>query len=170
MVAERASIPFVEIPEQHKRRQYIVGSHAAKTDRAHAMIVTYVGDTETGLHHHPNAESMFVLLDGALDFVVNGETVQVSPGQVTYFGMNDVHALRPSAGGRARGVPRVPRPRRLLDRQAHRLKLAARSLFLASLALPSLAAEPVTIGVSSRSFNPGYANMWIGIPLGLYGP
>src|SRR5262249_29466551 len=25
------------------------------------------------------------------------------------------------------------------------------------------------IGVASRSFNPGFSNMWIGIPLGLYG-
>jgi NitT/TauT family transport system substrate-binding protein len=34
-----------------------------------------------------------------------------------------------------------------------------------------LAAEPakVVIGVSSRSFNPGFSNMWIGIALGLYG-
>src|SRR5262249_38522796 len=37
--------------------------------------------------------------------------------------------------------------------------------------LPSRAADPakVTIGVASRSFNPGFSNMWIGIPLGLYG-
>jgi mannose-6-phosphate isomerase-like protein (cupin superfamily) len=97
-IADRSAIPFVEIPEQRKRRQYIVGSHAAKTDRAHAMIVTYVGDTMTGLHHHPNAESMFVLLDGTLDFTVNGDHVMVGPGQVTYFAMNDVHALRPAPG------------------------------------------------------------------------
>lgn len=33
------------------------------------------------------------------------------------------------------------------------------------------AADPqkVVIGVSSRSFNPGFSNMWIGIPIGLYG-
>ena len=38
-------------------------------------------------------------------------------------------------------------------------------------AMPALAADPakVVIGVSSRSFNPGFSNMWIGIPLGLYG-
>ncbi|MCC7345863.1 MAG: ABC transporter substrate-binding protein [Variibacter sp.] len=35
---------------------------------------------------------------------------------------------------------------------------------------PAAAAEKVVIGVSSRSFNPGFSNMWIGIPLGLYGP
>ncbi|QDC00737.1 ABC transporter substrate-binding protein [Mesorhizobium sp. 8] len=38
------------------------------------------------------------------------------------------------------------------------------------LASPTFAQEnPVVIGVSSRSFNPGFSNMWIGIPLGLYG-
>ena len=45
-----------------------------------------------------------------------------------------------------------------------------RCLLAALFATAAYAAEPVTIGVSSRSFNPGYANMWIGIPLGLYGP
>ena len=34
----------------------------------------------------------------------------------------------------------------------------------------ALAQQKVTIGVSSRSFNPGFSNMWIGIPVGLYGP
>ncbi len=43
---------------------------------------------------------------------------------------------------------------------------------LASFTSPAATAQPadVVIGVSSRSFNPGYSNMWIGIPLGLYGP
>ncbi len=37
---------------------------------------------------------------------------------------------------------------------------------------PAQAAEPqkVVIGIASRSFNAGFSNMWIGIPLGLYGP
>lgn len=40
-----------------------------------------------------------------------------------------------------------------------------------SAATTPLTAEPakVVIGISSRSFNPGFSNMWIGIPLGLYG-
>jgi NitT/TauT family transport system substrate-binding protein len=36
-------------------------------------------------------------------------------------------------------------------------------------AAPGQVLEP-TIGVSSRSFNPGFSNMWIGEPLGLFGP
>lgn len=32
------------------------------------------------------------------------------------------------------------------------------------------APKKVVIGVSSRSYNPGFSNMWIGIPIGMYGP
>jgi NitT/TauT family transport system substrate-binding protein len=37
--------------------------------------------------------------------------------------------------------------------------------------VPATAQQPqkVVIGVSSRSFNPGFSNMWIGIPIGVYG-
>jgi quercetin dioxygenase-like cupin family protein len=59
------------------------------------MIVLYDKDTVTGLHHHPNAESMFVMLEGALQFTVNGEPVVLTPG---HFGLNDRHALRVADG------------------------------------------------------------------------
>ena len=50
------------------------------------------------------------------------------------------------------------------------LVAAVTGVMAASVATP-LVAQPakVVIGVSSRSFNPGFSNMWIGIPLGLYG-
>jgi quercetin dioxygenase-like cupin family protein len=51
------------------------------------MIVVYDKDTVTGLHHHPNAESMFVMLEGALQFTVNGEPVVLTPGQAVYLGL-----------------------------------------------------------------------------------
>jgi quercetin dioxygenase-like cupin family protein len=62
------------------------------------MIVVYDKDTVTRLHHHPNAESMFVVLDGALRFTVNGAEVVVEPGQAAYFGMDDPHGLRVADG------------------------------------------------------------------------
>jgi quercetin dioxygenase-like cupin family protein len=62
------------------------------------MIVIYAKDTATRLHHHPNAESMFVPLDGALQFTVNGEQVKVTPGQAAYFAMNDTHGLHVAPG------------------------------------------------------------------------
>jgi len=97
-VAERGKTPIVDIPAEKKRRIYFVGHGAAHSARGHAMIVVYAKDTVTGLHHHPNAESMFVPLDGALQFTVNGEQVTVAPGQAAYFAMHDTHGLRVADG------------------------------------------------------------------------
>jgi mannose-6-phosphate isomerase-like protein (cupin superfamily) len=97
-VAGRRSTPIHDIPAEKKRRIYFVGHDAAHSERGHAMIVIYAKDTVTRLHHHPNAESMFVPLDGALEFTVNGEQVKVAPGQAAYFPMNDKHGLHVAPG------------------------------------------------------------------------
>jgi mannose-6-phosphate isomerase-like protein (cupin superfamily) len=97
-VAERARTPAIALPEQKKQRLYFVGHHGAQSERGHAMIVVYEKDTVTGLHQHPNAESMFVVLDGALRFSVNGKQAMIEPGQAVYFGMNDSHGLRVADG------------------------------------------------------------------------
>jgi quercetin dioxygenase-like cupin family protein len=62
------------------------------------MIVVYERETVTGMHMHPNAESMFVVLDGALQFTVNGEQGVVKPGQAAIFGTNDRHGLHTADG------------------------------------------------------------------------
>jgi mannose-6-phosphate isomerase-like protein (cupin superfamily) len=92
-VAARAATPIHDVAAEKKRRIYFVGHGAAHSERGHAMIVMYQKETVTGLHHHPNAESMFVPLDGALQFTVNGAKVRVAPGQAAYFAMNDTHGL-----------------------------------------------------------------------------
>ena len=97
-VIERDKAPVLDLPKDHKKRLYFVDDHAAKSQRGHAMIVVYDTQTVTGLHHHPNAESMFVVLDGALKFTVNGEPVVVKPGQAAIFGLNDRHGLRVADG------------------------------------------------------------------------
>jgi mannose-6-phosphate isomerase-like protein (cupin superfamily) len=97
-VAERRTTRIHDIPAEKKRRIYFVGHGAAQSERGHAMIVIYGKDTVTRLHHHPNAESMFVPLDGALEFTVNGEQVRVAPGQAAYFAMNDRHGLHVAPG------------------------------------------------------------------------
>ena len=98
-VIERAKTEIVPIPDQHKKRIYFCGhQHGSHTERGHAMIVVYDKQTYTALHHHPNAESMFVLLDGACEFTVNGKQVVVSPGEATYFTMNDKHGLHTAPG------------------------------------------------------------------------
>lgn len=98
-VADRARTAVVDVPDQKKKRIHFVGhDDGAKSDRGHAMIVVYAQDTVTALHHHPDAESLFVPLDGALEFTVNGEQVIVGTGQAAYFGMRDKHGLRVAAG------------------------------------------------------------------------
>jgi mannose-6-phosphate isomerase-like protein (cupin superfamily) len=97
-VAARATTAVHDIPAEKKRRLYFVGEHAAHSERAHAMIVEYVRDTVTGLHMHPNAESMFVLLSGRTRFTLNGGDVTVGRGQATCFPMGDRHGLRVAEG------------------------------------------------------------------------
>ena len=96
--AARATTPVHDVPEEKKRRIYFVGHGAVQSERAHAMIVEYVRDTVTGMHMHPNAESMFVLLSGKTRFTVNGEDVIVGRGQATVFPMGDRHGLRVAEG------------------------------------------------------------------------
>lgn len=96
--AARATTAVHDIPAEKKRRIYFVGKDAVRSERAHAMIVEYVRDTVTGLHMHPNAESMFVLLSGKTRFTVNGEDVIVGRGQATIFPMGDRHGLRVAEG------------------------------------------------------------------------
>ena len=97
-VAEREKTEVIEVPTERKKRIIFVGHHGAQSERAHAMIVVYAKETQTALHHHPNAESMFVLLDGAVEFTVNGKQQLLKPGQAVYFGANDVHGLHTAAG------------------------------------------------------------------------
>jgi mannose-6-phosphate isomerase-like protein (cupin superfamily) len=97
-VIERGTAPMSETPNDHKIRLYFVDKEAAKSERGHAMIVIYDKETVTAMHMHPNAESLFVVLDGAIEFIVNGEKAVVKPGQAAIFGMNDRHALRAAEG------------------------------------------------------------------------
>jgi mannose-6-phosphate isomerase-like protein (cupin superfamily) len=97
-VAARDATPVHAIPEELKRRIYFAGKEAARTERGHAMIVLYEKDTVTGMHMHPNAESMFVFLSGKTRFTVNGEDIIVGRGQATYFPASDRHGLRVADG------------------------------------------------------------------------
>jgi quercetin dioxygenase-like cupin family protein len=97
-VAERGKAPVVDLPKEKKKRIYFVADAAVRSQRGHAMIVIYERDTVTRLHQHPNAESMFVVLEGVLAFTINGEPAVLAPGQAAYFGCNDVHGLRTAEG------------------------------------------------------------------------
>jgi mannose-6-phosphate isomerase-like protein (cupin superfamily) len=97
-VAPRASTPVHDIAAERKGRVYFVGEEAAPSDRAHAMIVLYEKDTVTGMHMHPNADSMFVVLSGRIRFTVNGEDVVVDRGHAACFPAGDRHGLRLAEG------------------------------------------------------------------------
>src|SRR5262249_57757347 len=79
-------------------RRYFVSHEASESDRGHAMIVEYERDTETVMHYHPDAESLFVVLHGDIRFVIDGTPVVLARGQAAYFPMNDRHALRCADG------------------------------------------------------------------------
>jgi quercetin dioxygenase-like cupin family protein len=97
-VIERGTAPVKVLPQDHKTRLYFVDKEAAQSERGHAMIVVYDKDTLTSMHMHPNAESLFVVLDGAIQFTVNGKPEVVKPGQAAIFGSNDRHGLRAADG------------------------------------------------------------------------
>jgi mannose-6-phosphate isomerase-like protein (cupin superfamily) len=100
-VTNRAEVTPLLLAEEKKQRIYFVAPKAnVVSPRAHAMIVIYEQETITPLHHHPDAESMFVLLEGAISFVINGEPAEVRPGQAAYFTINDRHSLRVADGHR----------------------------------------------------------------------
>lgn len=96
--SHRSTVPVVPIPEQKKRRLFFVDKNAAPSERGHAMIVLYDKDTVTGIHMHPNAESMFVILTGKVRFNVNGEDVVIGRGQAAHFPAGDRHGLRGHEG------------------------------------------------------------------------
>ncbi|MET0668936.1 MAG: cupin domain-containing protein [Xanthobacteraceae bacterium] len=97
-VIERGHAPVKVLPQDHKTRLYFVDKEAAHSERAHAMIVIYDKDTLTAMHMHPDAESLFVILDGAIQFTINGKDEVVKPGQAALFGSNDRHSLRAADG------------------------------------------------------------------------
>lgn len=97
-VIERGKAPVKVVPEARKTRLFFVDKEAAQSGRAHAMIVIYDEQTLTKMHMHPDAESLFVILDGAIEFTVNGELRVVKPGQAAIFGSNDRHSLHAAEG------------------------------------------------------------------------
>jgi len=58
----------------------------------------YQHDTVTGMHMHPNAESMFILLTGKTNFTVNGQDFILERGNATVFPMGDRHGLKVAEG------------------------------------------------------------------------
>jgi quercetin dioxygenase-like cupin family protein len=94
-----ADQPVVDLPKEKKRRIYLANDKIAGSNRGHAMIVRYTGDALTPRHHHPNAESLFVVLTGKVAFTVDGQERVLARGEAAFFPTNDSHGLK-SADGR----------------------------------------------------------------------
>jgi mannose-6-phosphate isomerase-like protein (cupin superfamily) len=92
-------LPVVDLPAERKRRIYLANKAlAAGSERGHAMIVRYTGETLTKQHHHPNAESLFVILSGRVKFLVDGRERVVGRGEAAFFPIDDRHGLRSADG------------------------------------------------------------------------
>ena len=90
--------PVIDLPEEKKRRIYLANRALAGSERGHAMIVRYTGETLTKRHHHPNAESLFVILTGRVAFTIDGQSHVLGAGEAAFFPANDSHGLRSADG------------------------------------------------------------------------
>ena len=91
-------LPVVDLPAEKKRRTYLANHAIAGSERGHAMIVRYTGDTLTKRHHHPNAESLFVILTGRVAFTIDGKERVLGAGEAAFFPVNDSHGLKSADG------------------------------------------------------------------------
>jgi mannose-6-phosphate isomerase-like protein (cupin superfamily) len=99
-ILHTSGLPVVDLPAEKKRRTYLANAEIGGTQRGHAMIVAYTGETLTKRHHHPNAESLFVVLTGRVRFLVDGRERVLGRGEAAFFPVNDSHGLK-SADGNA---------------------------------------------------------------------
>ncbi len=97
-VVSVGDLPKVDVPEQKKQRTYLVGKEAVPSERSHAMIVGYTGETLTKSHHHPNAECIFLFLEGNALLLNEGTEEPVRPGDFAFFGVNKSHGMRSADG------------------------------------------------------------------------
>jgi mannose-6-phosphate isomerase-like protein (cupin superfamily) len=87
-----------DVAAAKKQRIYLATHGTCGSERAHGMIVKYVPETETTLHMHPDAESLFVFLEGETALSVNGERVTGRFGHAAFFPCGDKHDLHGTAG------------------------------------------------------------------------
>jgi quercetin dioxygenase-like cupin family protein len=91
-------LPVIDLPVEKKRRIYLANHEIAGSERGHAMIVRYTGETLTKRHHHPNAESLFVILTGRVAFTIDGQERVLGAGEAAFFPVNDSHGLKSADG------------------------------------------------------------------------
>ena len=91
--------PVHDFADKKKQRVFLVTKENAGSERAHGMIVKYVQDTETTTHAHPDAESLFVFLEGETRLTINGSERSGKRGNAAFFPAGDKHSLHGTPGG-----------------------------------------------------------------------
>ena len=87
-----------DIPAAKKQRIYLATRDSCGSERAHGMIVKYVPETETTLHMHPDAESLFVFLEGDTALTVDGDKRTGRFGNAAFFPCGNKHDLHGTSG------------------------------------------------------------------------
>lgn len=90
--------PVDNVPEKKKQRIYLVTRETAGSERAHGMIVKYVPETETTMHMHPDADSLFVFLEGETELTVDGKKGVGRFGNAAFFPCGNKHDLHGTPG------------------------------------------------------------------------
>ncbi|HEY4202411.1 MAG TPA: cupin domain-containing protein [Devosiaceae bacterium] len=93
-----ADVTLADEPQNKKQRAHFVGRKAIRSGRADGMIVHYVSETVTNPHRHPDADSIFVVLEGALTFVNGREETELRPGQAAFINAGHRHGTRVPQG------------------------------------------------------------------------
>lgn len=92
------TVALAHEPENKKKRAYFVGPRAIPSGRAEGMIVHYEPLTVTRPHFHPDADSIFVILEGALEFTKGREVMTIRPGQAVFINQGHRHGTTVTPG------------------------------------------------------------------------
>ena len=93
-------VPTVALPDQGEARWglgglWIVRVSAAQTGGTFSLLeVRMVRGCATPLHRHDEDDETFIVLDGQLALLVQGERVDAGPGAVVHLPGGEVHAWR----------------------------------------------------------------------------
>jgi len=82
-VVRYADVPAIELAPSFK-------THIVSGDKITLSFITAEPSAELPLHHHEN-EQMMIVIDGAVDFVIDGKQYHVEKGDVVILPSNTEH-------------------------------------------------------------------------------
>jgi uncharacterized cupin superfamily protein len=113
--AQAAALPskaykFEEIPVKASGTGNVNKTRSILKGQLHNGFALEVHETELppgGAPHPPHRhvhEEMFVVLEGSVDFIVNGVTTRLTPSSAGFAASNDLHGISNGSGARCRYV------------------------------------------------------------------